>query len=42
MLGFAWIYGDVIHNDADRLAEMRTFSAYPSATVRRYRSSPRS
>lgn len=25
VLGFAWIYGDVVHSDADRLAETRTF-----------------
>jgi hypothetical protein len=25
VLGFAWIYGDVVHADADRLAETRTF-----------------
>jgi hypothetical protein len=25
VLGFAWIYGDVVHADAERLAETRTF-----------------
>ncbi|MFI7492942.1 hypothetical protein ACIBXA_31670 [Micromonospora echinaurantiaca] len=25
VLGFAWIYGDVVHNDADRLAQTRVF-----------------
>lgn len=25
VLGFAWIYGDVVHSDADRLAETHTF-----------------
>ncbi|MFI7511742.1 hypothetical protein ACIBSS_33545, partial [Micromonospora aurantiaca] len=25
VLGFAWIYGDVVHNDTDRLAQTRAF-----------------